>query len=293
MRAPVLLLLALLISGADETANAPSALPCGAPASAPPGDSARQLQLAVYEHSRLYASSAGRLQLRRGSPLACVDPLIPSLHAALLAASAGLPQQLLPQPLRIHIDPRLPADEAGLRGVEVHVSSRELLLERGALAALTAEAWRHELLHSLAAPPPPASEVARRLWLTLEEGLVEHAALLGAPARAAEAPMPPGLSSLPPVWEQLALPAYDPHELAHGWANELARTEPPLDLPSAVACLSAAPGATALHTLQHTAQAFVQRCPPDVAPVLQRALQRWLAEEWHPEGWRAFSLQAR
>lgn len=281
-------LLGLSATGADELA-ANAAMPAGcvatrrltagveADAPAP-----AELSLVLHVGSRLLARGGGRLELLRGAPLPCADGLVQTLQAALRDARSGLPPEHLPRPLRVHVDPRLPAGEAPLSGAEVHVSSRELLVTRAALGSLPTEVWRHELLHALAAPPPPASDVARRLWLTLEEGLVQYAAqhteqlapALGGTA-APGLPLPP-----PPVWEQLALPAYDPHELAQGWASELERTRPLLELTAAVSCLSTPPAATAMATLQQAAQRFAERCPPAVAPVLQRALQRWLPEEW-------------
>jgi hypothetical protein len=228
---------------------------------------------AVYVGSRLLARDGVHLDLLRGSTLPCHHPLTQALHAPLVRAGGALGWERLPIPLRVHVDPRLPAGQAPLGGIEVHVSSRELLVARTALPQLPPEAWRHELLHSLSAPPPASSEVARRLWLTLEEGLVQY--LTATPAQV------DGPSVLAPDWEQLALPGYDPHELAHGWAVELAQAASArLELQAALDCLGAAPPAGTLRTLQQAARAFVERCPASVTPVLQQALRRWLPEEW-------------
>jgi hypothetical protein len=300
MRALTLLALAaplgLLVTGSEELdarAGAEPACSLGAAGSA-------ELHVAVHTGSRLLHREGGRLELRRGSALPCSAALAQQLQAELARAASALPIELLPRPLRVHVDPRLPAREAPLAGIEVHVSSRELLVARSALPELPEQAWRHELLHVLAAAPPEASEVARRLWLTLEEGLVQYAtersfgSAAAAPA-ALQAPMAPPA----PPWEQLALPAYDPHELAHGWASELRHSAPPLELVDAVACASARPSAP-VHTLQQAALSFARRCPANVAPVLQEALQRWLPEEWQPQpepqaapGSAAFFLEAR
>lgn len=275
-------LLALSATGADELA-ADAALAAGCPAAQSASEAGGHpvaLSVAVHLGSRLLARR-DLLELQRGVPLPCTDARVMSLQSTLLGAASSLPYDRVPRLLRIHLDPRLPSGEAPLGAAEVHVSSRELLITDAALAQLPARAWRHELLHVLAAAPPPASEVARRLWLTLEEGLVQYAAQrserLAALPGGREAPAFPALPA--PVWEQLALPVYDPHELAAGWASQLERAQPPLELPAAVACL-AAPAAAAVTTLHEAASGFVQRCPADVAPVLHLALQRWLPGEW-------------
>jgi len=201
-----------------------------------PGASAR-----VYEGSRLFDTRDGRLGLSRGRLLACTDPAARGVLSALeKATGAGIGERLA-APLRVHLDPDLPARQAPLRGIEVHVSSREILVERAALAELPERAWRHEVLHALAATPPPLlSRAGRQLWLTLEEGVVAFSTDVGA-GRAAEASAADadGGPRLLPLIEWLESSAYDPHALAAGLARELEGTG--ADASAFLDCLARAP----------------------------------------------------
>lgn len=214
----------------------------------------------VHEGSRLSDTGDGRLTLTRGRTLPCDDlaarDVLAALEAALGNGTGGAIRQTLDERraiLRIHVDPRLPARQAPLGGIEVHVSSRELLVERAALAALPDRAWRHELLHALAPSPPPLSRAGRQLWLTLEEGLVAFLTDVGdgpAADTLPSAPLPAGADAadgraadrrpqLLPLLEWLESPAYDPHPLAAGLARALENTG--AEASSLLDCLTADP----------------------------------------------------
>jgi hypothetical protein len=206
-------------------------------------------------------------------------------------------RERLTAPLRVHVDPRLPARQAPLNGIEVHVSSRELLVASAALAELPAQAWRHELLHALAPAPPPLSRVGRQLWSTLEEGLVTFLTDVDGGQRAAASPMAAQDAlehrdgsgpQLLPLIDWLESPAYDPHPLAAGLAHELARTpaeaSPFLDcLTSEPARPSPEPGLPELGLapaglpteLTGVFVAFVGRCPVGAQAHWATALQHW------------------
>ncbi len=254
------------------------------------------------EGSRLLQADRERLKLMRGRTLGCQHPRARHVQAAVAGALAAWPldvhdrpgfRRRLPVPMRVHVNPRLPARQAPLAGIEVHVTTREVLVSSSALDALDAEVWRHELLHVLAARPPEASPIGRRLWLTLEEGVVEY--LMGETRGrrpAATHVAPPVL----PALEWLASPAYDPHPLAEALAGELGRVEPHPVLDRWLSCLAAVssmpgngldadwlnedgdargraprpPGAFA-----SIFGAFTSRCSPDAASHLSAAIGRW------------------
>jgi hypothetical protein len=251
--------------------------------------------VAVYEGSRLYDAEDERLALVRGRALACAHPYAQAVHAALSDPLARFPRERLLGPLRVHLDPRLPSAQAPLAGIEVHVTSRELLVTGAALGALGADAWRHELFHGLAAAPPAGSSSARRLWLTLEEGLVSHLA----PNAADPAPAPPGVDAHrepgEAAFELLAVPAYDPHQLAEGFTQELERASPQLAVEDAVACLAAVPQPAphAVETLRSVVRRFAERCPANAARVLSRALAHWLPAALSPWAAPGSALEPR
>lgn len=270
------------------------------------------------EGSRLLQADCERLALVRGRALDCQHPRSRRVLAAIADAVAAwhlegspgpLSRQRLPRPVRVHVDPRLPARQAPIAGIEVHVTSGEVLVTSGALATLGAEVWQHELLHVLAARPPDVTPVARRLWLTLEEGVVEYLALsrsrgadggrsgaLSVPSAAPALRL--GVAPLPapplPVLALLASPAYDPHRLAGALARELERVESRPALERWLCCLAAVPstpgdslqdsveargadGGTVpgSEALAQVLQLFTSRCSLDTASLLSAALGRW------------------
>jgi hypothetical protein len=207
----------------------------------------------VYEGSRLFDTREGRLTLMRGRTLPCEHPaargVLTAIEAALGSGVGRAIRERLAAPLHVHIDPRLPARQAALGGVEVHVSSREILVAGAALQELPERAWRHELLHALAPPPPPLSRAGRQLWSTLEEGLVAFLTDGGAGAaemwrarpEATQARAADRRPALLPLIEWLESPAYDPHPLAAGLARELAEAGAPAS--SFLDCLTLEPPA--------------------------------------------------
>jgi hypothetical protein len=276
------------------------ATPCRAAASA----------VQIYEGSRLFDGPGERLELVRGRALACDDPRARWVLAAVERALADIPRGRLHEPLRIHLEPRLPARQAPLSSIEVHVTSREILLASAALGRLGPEAWRHELFHTLAATPPPMSSAARRLWLTLEEGVVGYLTLAtgGGPERdGRDAVVDSGFTSqtrpgarLLPLLEWLSSPAYDPHPLAAGLTRELARVGPRARLEAWLDCLSAVPnaerdpagsGTTAAETserrlpapLTATFRLFIGRCSAPAQATFSTALAGWWGEPLIPE----------
>jgi hypothetical protein len=270
------------------------------------------------EGSRLLQADRERLALMRGRALDCQHPRSRRVLAAIADAVAawhleGSPgpvsRQRLSRAVRVHVDPRLPARQAPIAGIEVHVTSGEVLVTSEALATLGAEVWQHELLHVLAARPPDVSPVARRLWLTLEEGVIEYLALSrsgdadGDRSAALSMPAAPpalrlGVAPLPtpplPALALLASPAYDPHRLAGALARELERVESRPALERWLCCLAAVPstagdslresletpggdGGTApgSEALAQVLQLFTSRCSLDTASLLSAALDRW------------------
>lgn len=239
----------------------------------------------VYSGSRLLASAEDRLELLRGRRLDCASPRVSPVVTALEAALQQFPRERLEEPVRVHLDPRLPRRQAPLRGIEVHVTSREILIDEAALAGLEPAAWRHELFHTLAAAPPSSSPVARRLWLTLEESLVAHLTLAWEPRRhAAPAPPRPWPPASEQDWAELEMGSYDPHPLAELLTHELALAEPSLEASAALRCLTAPPLAAsgAPETLRDSARAFVVRCPEEATGPLRSAIARWLPEPPSP-----------
>lgn len=269
----------------------------------------------IIEGSRLLHGRRERLDLVRGRVLGCEHPharrVLAGVAAALPLGGSDRPQpgERLPEPVRVHVDPRLPAPQAPLAGIEVHVTTREVLVTSRALPALDGAAWRHELLHVLAAPPPDLTPMSRRLWLTLEEGVVEYLARQRPPERGAGFAVPrpvqgaPGSLAPPPLpaLEWLASPAYDPHPLARGLARELHRVEPHATLERWLSCLSvapsmsgggrgsdglsraeAAPSGTGPGAIASVFGLFTSRCSPDTASTLSAAIERWWVTP-HPE----------
>jgi hypothetical protein len=285
---------ALALSGASDT-EPERARPCRAAASA----------VQIYEGSRLFDGPGERLELVRGRALGCDDPRARRVLVAVDRALTDFPRERLHEPLRIHLEPRLPARQAPLSAIEVHLTSREVLLARAAFGALGPEAWRHELFHTLAAELPPMSSAARRLWLTLEEGVVGYLTLAtGGTAESAtrDAVVDPWLASqakpparVLPLLEWLSSPAYDPHPLAVGLTRELARVEPHARLEAWLDCLSAVPdierdgsgsSSAAAETsetrlpaaLTATFRAFIGRCSADEQATFSTALAGWWGE---------------
>jgi hypothetical protein len=260
--------------------------------------SAAAASVRVYAGSRLLEAPGERLELARGRALGCDSSRVRRVLAELEGAFFSGLERRLPEPLGVHLDPLLPARHAPLAGIEVHVTSRELLVATSALDALGRESWRHELLHAMASAPPPLGAAARRLWLTLEEAIVGYLARTtitdrpDADARAAPhaAQLEWGLSGpnhVVPLLEWLASPAYDPHPLAAGLGRELERSAPRPALEPWLDCLSAAPEGGPPRPLQPTAFAtalpaplagvfepFVTRCPAEVGAALSAALDR-------------------
>jgi hypothetical protein len=257
---------ALALPWAGDVAPARSVEPCPLPGAA----SAR-----VYEGSRLFIAG-DELALVRGRALACRDPLAARVLEPLSRALRGFPLERLHAPLAVHVDPRLPSREAPLAGIEVHVSSRELLVRSAALDELPAEAWRHELLHALAPQPGVSTPEAKRLWLTLEEALVTRLVEIApGPGEPRREPTPPRLDGPRPVDALLASPAYDPHPLAAGLVRELRRETSGGDAAPWLDCLGAPPSGRSPATPAAVFRRFAERCPAPVREALGHALARW------------------
>jgi len=158
--------------------------------------------------------------------------------------------------------------------------------------------WRHELLHTIAAPPPEGPSPARRLWLTLEEGLVVH--VERASTRAGRTALPSDEVAIEPSDEVaiepsllarralpaaalLADPAYDPHPLAAGLARELERGGRVVPVREWVDCLAARPPALpARAAASDVFRAFAARCSLAAASGLSAAIGRWWVEAEPP-----------
>lgn len=263
-------LAAALLAHADDTAR--EAAPC----------SARGTPVLVYEGSRLFEAGAAQLALARGRVMACARAS--TVIAALGRALESLPSERLGAPVRVHVDPRLPSREAPVTDIEVHATSREILVAGAALAHLPAAAWTHELLHALAPPPPVASLVGRRLWLTLEEGLVSYLTLALEPNASEGVAAIGERDALTDAWEELALPEYDPHSLARGLTVELSSRapEPQENVDALLDCLMTPPAPGDTDKLREVAGAFVSRCGPEPARLLASATGRWLPEPLSP-----------
>jgi hypothetical protein len=279
----------LALAGASDTARDDSQ-PCRS----------ATVGVRVYEGSRLFDAPGKRLDLVPGRGLGCGDARVRRVLDALGAALLEFPRQRLHEPLKVHLDPRLPARHAPLAAIEVHVTSREVLVTSAALATLAPEVWRHEVLHTLAAPPPQTSAEARRLWLTLEEGVVGY--LTGA----TEDRQAPGatdrrrsaanesMTRVLPLLEWLGSPAYDPHPLAAGLTRQLTRVTPRAPLEPWLDCLAAEPaertadsspaGTSGTFTaplpdaLAAVFRAFIGRCSADVQATLSTAVAGWWGE---------------
>jgi hypothetical protein len=252
--------------------------------------SVRGAEVQIYRGSTLFKSSESQLTLSRGRALACSsDPAVVVL-AALEEALESFPSERLRGPLRVHLDPRMPRGEAPVASIEVHATSRELLLRSEAALQLPRTAWTHELLHALAPPPPVLVLGARRLWLTLEEGFVACLTAAFEPGHE-NAVIPADHDQLAGSWEQLALPEYDPHALAAGFTRELMREYPgpraPEMLGELLDCLAAETGPPPSERLRHVAHSFVARCAPGPQRLLEAAARSWLPQPlspWAPPG---------
>jgi hypothetical protein len=282
---------ALALAGASDTERDESG-PCPA----------TDVEVRVYQGSRLFDGRGERLELVRGRGLDCDDARVRRMLAPLGDALLDFPRERLRRPLEIHLDPRLPARQAPLAGIEVHVTSREVLMTSAAMGAIGPEVWRHELLHTLAATPPETPAEARRLWLTLEEGVVGYLTITTGARRerGVPAPNPPlvpasePMASVVPLLEWLGSPAYDPHPLAAGLARELDRIAPDAPLDPWLDCISAEPAAEHVEgrraatsrpfaaplpaALAAVFRAFVGRCPTDVQSTLSTAVAGWWGE---------------
>jgi hypothetical protein len=280
----------------------------------------------VFASSRLFEAPGDRLELLAGRQLDCgslpvrqvlaaLEPALASLanldesfearsHSSSGASPEGIARGRFAAPLRVHLDPALPSRQAPLAAIEVHVSRRELLVARSVLGELGPEVWRHELLHTIAAPPPEGAGPARRLWLTLEEGLVEH--VERASTRAGPAALPSDGVAIEnsdavaietseraasvllaqralPAAALLADPAYDPHPLAAGLARELERGGLAVPVGAWVDCLAARPSALpARAAASDVFRAFAGRCSLAAANELSRAVGRWWVEAEPP-----------
>jgi hypothetical protein len=246
------------------------------------------LEAQVFAGSRLFDAPDERLELLAGRALGCDDAAVQRVLRAIGLALKSLPAPRTAAPLRVHLDPRLPPRQAPLAGIEVHVSRRELLVARSMLDQLEPQAWRHELVHARASAPPEAAVELRRLWLTVEEGVVMHVASASTPFRggpygpaellAAESRWVlarPSSQRVLPVQALLASAAYDPHPLAAGLAQELGR-EAAAPIDAWLDCLSARPpelpADAALHDVFRT---FAARCSHGTASELTAAIERW------------------
>ncbi len=239
----------------------------------------------IFRGSRLFKSGASQLALARGRTVACSSDDAAAVLAALGAAVESFPSDRLHGPLRVHIDPRVPHAEAPVTSIEVHATSRELLVSSGAALQLPPAAWTHELLHALAPPPPVLALAGRRLWLTLEEGLVSHLTAALDPGHA-DAAASADHHQLTADWEQLALPEFDPHALAAGFTHELQRGNQNLQAPKMfeglLDCLAAQTKPAPAEKLRDVARAFVARCAPGPQELLESAAQSWLPQPLSP-----------
>jgi hypothetical protein len=243
---------------------------------------ARGVGVEIVSGSRLRSGAGERMDLQRGWSVECQTPRARAVLARIDEAVQLPWLRRLQQPIIVHLDPQLPPGQAKIRGIEVHATSREILVATERLAELGAGVWRHELFHTLASPLPLGSRVARRVALTLEEGLVQHATRLAGNPGDVEASACSGwVDPECAEWEQLALPAYDPHPLAAGLACELSRAEPPLDAVGSLDCLQRSATSAEVHsleTIRESVRWFTSGCSPAGERALVHAIQRWLPE---------------
>jgi hypothetical protein len=295
---------ALVLSVASDAEPRQAAAPCRVSGVA----------VQVFASSRLFEAPGDRLELLAGRPLDCgslpvrqvlaalepalasLDRLDASFEASSSAAPEGIERGRFSAPLRLHLDPALPSRQAPLAGIEVHVSRRELLVARSVLDELRSEVWRHELLHTIAAPPPESPSPARRLWLTLEEGLVAHVERAATRARPTALPSDAGATGPSelaasvllarralPAAALLSDPAYDPHPLAAGLARELEQGGRAVSVAAWIDCLAARPSALpARAAASDVFGAFAGRCSVAAANELSRAIGRWWVEAEPP-----------
>jgi hypothetical protein len=238
--------------------------------------------------SELHAHPEARLRLEPGELAGCESSDVTLLLQQLQSALRAFPIPL--ERLRVHLDPRLPEGHARLRKIEVHVGSREVLLETKALPDLSTFVWHHELCHVVAQPPPDKT-VARRVRLTIDEALADQVAarLAVAGERATDVRLPPSADLLGSThsslaWELLGEPRYDPHVLAPALAQELQQLGDLLDAEASLQCLGARQSSAAETSskVREVAQAVVDRCPADVRDAMRGALGRWLPVELSP-----------
>ena len=138
--------------------------------------------------------------------------------------------------------------------------------------------------------PPEGASPARRLWLTLEEGLVVH--VERASTRAGRTALPSDEVAIEPsllarralpAAALLADPAYDPHPLAAGLARELERGGRVVPVREWVDCLAARPPALpARAAASDVFRAFAARCSLAAASGLSAAIGRWWVEAEPP-----------
>lgn len=235
-----------------------------------------------YEDSRLLAVTASERQLDRGDLLDCSE-VDAATRDGLQRALQRFPREL--SLLRVHLDPALPPNDLALRVAEVHLGTRELLVDRSRLKKLGLGIWLHEFVH-VVADEPPSHLVARRVWLTVEEALADRVAETlvdqRLPARAAGRDARAAASDLP--WELLAESNYDPHWLAPELAELLSLGEFELSVEQALDCLDERRPrpASAATTTKESILVFVEGCPVAARPRLRLALQRWLPPELSP-----------
>jgi hypothetical protein len=259
---------------------------------------ARSAQVRIYRGSKLFKSSASQLGLSRGRAVACSSDDAVVVLAALETALESIPSERLRGQLHVHVDPRVPRGEAPVTSIEVHATSRELLVGSEAAPQLPRAAWTHELLHVLAPPPPVTTPGGRRLWLTLEEGLVSYLTAAFEPSHD-DAGAAGDHYQLAGDWELLALPGYDPHALAAGFTHALMRESPSLEasklLGGLLDCLEADSPPLATEKLRDVARSFVARCAPRPKALVESAARSWLPEPlspWPPPGDRMADAHA-
>ena len=250
-------------------------------------------EVQVYEGTRFRSRNKGELTATPSRALQCAHPIVRALRAQLQAALVGFPKQHTSTRLVVHADPQLPTQHAQLRGIEVQLSSGALLIDSSMVPELPRSVWRHELVHATALRQLPKSTVARRLVLTIEEGIADFVAarlenqpLVGTESIGETRDLSKPLTQLDRSFETLSLPGFTPHVLSRGLARALWGQPESLRATAALRCLrSLWANTTALSGIRDVLQAFVASCPAEQHPIVKTALMQWVPQELRPQSW--------
>ncbi len=229
--------------------------------------------------SELESSAPYQLALQPGRTADCNASEFAAARTSITRALQRFPVRI--ERLVVHVEPRLPQDQAAVNGIEVHVGSRQVLVTTDALSTLPARAWVHELAH-VVAQEPPSKRISARIALTVEEAFAQAVEERLLDRRTGHETPNYDAESAP--WELLAETGYDPHVLAAPLAAAL-RQDTRLGVADLLSCLKGSGrsahsepttvGATLVH--------FVQGCDEAARPVVHRVLVNWVPASLVPE----------